>query len=290
MGCGFYVLIIGSNLFGGTRAFGETEFVASIIKLLGIVGFNILAIVLICGGGDQGYIGGKNWTSSTVFVTGFKGFINCLLTATYSLAGTELIGMASGEAANARKTLPKAIKQVLWRILIFYLLTLTLVGFLVSANDPELAGNGNGASASPFVIAIRQGGISGLPSVFNVVVLVALLAIANSAVYGFSRTILGLAEQGVAPSWFKYVDRRGRPTVGIAFAAFIGLLALYLLHQNKMKFLLGWLLYLVYLHFSPGVVLMVLILDIEEPCMFKEDHWMKFHIKQILVFGVLIMV
>ncbi|EER31061.1 hypothetical protein CTRG_05513 [Candida tropicalis MYA-3404] len=236
----FYVLIIGSNLFGGTRAFGETEFVASIIKLLGIVGFNILAIVLICGGGDQGYIGGKNWTSSTVFVTGFKGFINCLLTATYSLAGTELIGMASGEAANARKTLPKAIKQVLWRILIFYLLTLTLVGFLVSANDPELAGNGNGASASPFVIAIRQGGIKGLPSVFNVVVLVALLAIANSAVYGFSRTILGLAEQGVAPSWFKYVDRRGRPTVGIAFAAFIGLLA-FVSASSKQDEVFAWL-------------------------------------------------
>ena len=174
------------------------------------------------------------------FVTGFKGFINCLLTATYSLAGTELIGMASGEAANARKTLPKAIKQVLWRILIFYLLTLTLVGFLVSANDPELAGNGNGASASPFVIAIRQGGISGLPSVFNVVVLVALLAIANSAVYGFSRTILGLAEQGVAPSWFKYVDRRGRPTVGIAFAAFIGLLA-FVSASSKQDEVFAWL-------------------------------------------------
>lgn len=220
----FYVLIIGTNLFGGTRAFGETEFVASVIKLLGIVGFNILAIVLICGGGDQGYIGGKNWHPP--FTTGVKGVISVLLTATYSLAGTELVGLTSAEAAgDARKVLPKAIKQVLWRILIFYLLTLTLVGFLVPASDPQLIGGGSGASASPFVIAIREGGIKGLPSVFNVVVLVALLAIANSAVYGFSRTILALAEQGVAPSIFKYVDRQGRPLAGIATSAIVGLLS-----------------------------------------------------------------
>ncbi|KAL6451686.1 GAP6 Amino-acid permease GAP6 [Candida maltosa Xu316] len=217
----FYVLIFGLNLFGGVRGFGETEFIAGIIKLLGVVGFNILAIILICGGGDQGYIGGKNWHPA--FTTA-KGTISCLLTATYSLAGTELVGLTSGEIKESRKVLPKAIKQVVWRIIIFYLLTLTLIGFLVPASSDELLGGGGGASASPFVIAIRQGGIKVLPSIFNVVVLVALLAIANSAVYGYSRTMFGLAEEGVVPKIFKYVDRKGRPLFGIATAAIIGLL------------------------------------------------------------------
>ena len=102
-----------------------------------------------------------------------------------------------------------------------------------------MIGGGSGASASPFVIAIREGGIKGLPSVFNVVVLVALLAIANSAVYGFSRTILALAEQGVAPSIFKYVDRQGRPLAGIATSAIVGLLSLFLPPNSKNKFSTG---------------------------------------------------
>lgn len=218
----FYVLIFFLNMCGN-KGFGETEFVASIIKLLGIVGFNILAIVLICGGGDQGFIGGKNWHPP--FTTGFKGVVSVLLTATYSLAGTELIGLTSSESAgDSRKILPKAIKQVVWRILIFYMTTLTLLGCLVNPENPDLVG-ASGNAASPFVIAIKQGGIKGLPSVFNVVILVALLAIANSAVYGFSRTILALAEQGLAPKFYTYVDRKGRPLAGIGTSAFIGLLS-----------------------------------------------------------------
>lgn len=218
----FYVLIFFLNMCGN-KGFGETEFVASIIKLLGIVGFNILAIVLICGGGDQGFIGGKNWHPP--FTTGFKGVVSVLLTATYSLAGTELIGLTSSESAgDSRKILPKAIKQVVWRILIFYMTTLTLLGCLVNPENPDLVG-ASGNAASPFVIAIKQGGIKGLPSVFNVVILVALLAIANSAVYGFSRTILALGEQGLAPKIYTYVDRKGRPLAGIATSAFVGLLS-----------------------------------------------------------------
>ncbi|KAG2734286.1 hypothetical protein G9P44_002292 [Scheffersomyces stipitis] len=221
----FYVVIVVLNLCGN-RGFGETEFVASVIKLLGIVGFNILAVVLICGGGDEGYIGGKYWHSPGAFTTGFKGVISVLITATYSLAGTELIGLTSAESeGNPRVVLPKAIKQVFWRIIIFYMLTLTLIGFLVPANSDQLIGSSSGASNSPFVIAIRNGGIKVLPSIFNVVVLVALLSIGNSAIYGFSRTVLALSEQGLAPKFLGYVDRNGRPLMGILVAAIIGLLA-----------------------------------------------------------------
>ncbi|EGW32147.1 general amino acid permease [Spathaspora passalidarum NRRL Y-27907] len=221
----FYVLIIGLNLYGN-KGFGETEFIASIIKLLGVVGFNILAVVLICGGGDQGYIGGKNWHPP--FQTGFKGVVSVLLSATYSLAGTELVGLTTSESeGNPRKVLPKAIKQVLWRIMIFYMLTLMLIAFLVPANSPQLldAQGSSDASASPFVIAIRAGGIKVLPSIFNVVILVALLSIGNSAVYGFSRTILALGEQGLAPKIYTYVDRKGRPLAGICTSAIVGLLS-----------------------------------------------------------------
>jgi len=235
----FYVLIIILNLCGN-KGFGEAEFVSAIIKLLGVVGFDILAVILICGGGDEGYIGGKYWHNPGAFTTGFKGVISVLITAVYSLAGTELIGLTGSESKeNPREVLPKAIKQVFWRIVIFYLLTLTLIGFLVSGDSPELLG-GNGASASPFVIAIRAGGIKVLPSIFNVIVLVALLAIGNSAVYGFSRTMLGLAEQQLAPSIFGYVDNAGRPLVGILTCAIVGLLS-FVVASPKQAEVFSWL-------------------------------------------------
>ncbi|ODV79145.1 general amino acid permease [Suhomyces tanzawaensis NRRL Y-17324] len=236
----FYVLIILLNLCGN-KGFGEAEFIASVIKLLGIVGFDILAIVLICGGGDEGYIGGKYWHNPGAFTTGFKGVVSVLITATYSLAGTELIGLTASESKeNPRKMMPKAIKQVFWRIIVFYMITLTLVGFLVPANSPKLIGSSSNASASPFVIAIRNGGIKALPSIFNVIVLVALLAIGNSAVYGFSRTALALSEQGLAPKFLGYIDRNGRPLGGILFSAFIGLLA-FVAASPKQSTVFAWL-------------------------------------------------
>lgn len=224
----FYVLIIGLNLCGN-KGFGEAEFIASLIKVLGIIGFNILAIVLICGGGQKGgFIGAKYWHNPGAFAAGFKGVVSVLITATYSLAGTELVGLTAAETAgNPRIVLPSAIKQVFWRILLFYMITLTLVGFLVPYNSPELlnGSSSSDASASPFVIAIEAGGITALPSIFNVIVLISLLSIGNSSVYGFSRTILSLAEQGLAPKCFDFVDRKGRPLVGILVSAIVGLLS-----------------------------------------------------------------
>mmetsp|Transcript_7976 Transcript_7976/g.7910 ORF Transcript_7976/g.7910 Transcript_7976/m.7910 type:complete len:579 (-) Transcript_7976:87-1823(-) len=223
----FYVLIIGLNLCGN-KGFGEAEFIASLIKVLGIIGFNILAIVLICGGGKSGFIGAEYWHNPGAFAAGFKGVVSVLITATYSLAGTELVGLTAAETAgNPRLVLPSAIKQVFWRILLFYMITLTLVGFLVPYDSPDLlnGSSSSDASASPFVIAIKAGGITALPSIFNVIVLISLLSIGNSSVYGFSRTILSLAEQGLAPKCFDYVDRKGRPLVGILVSAIVGLLS-----------------------------------------------------------------
>lgn len=235
----FYVLIIALNMFG-TAGFEYFELFASIIKLIGIVGFDILAIVLICGGGNEGYIGAKYWHNPGPFAHGFKGVVTVLITATYSLAGTELVSLTAAESkANPRIALPRAIKMVFYRIVVFYLFTLTLIGFLVSSKNEDLS-SGSSAFASPFVIAIQVGGIKVLPSIFNVIVLVSLLSIGNSAIYGFSRTILSLAEQGLAPLFFTYVDRRGRPLAGIAVSAIVGLLA-FVSASPKQGIVFAWL-------------------------------------------------
>lgn len=227
----FYVVIVSINMFG-VKGYGEAEFVFSFIKVITVIGFIILGIILVCGGGPVGgYIGGANWHNPGAFVGNtagkrFKGVCSVFVTAAFSFAGSELVGLASAETANPRKSLPRAAKQVFWRITLFYIISLCLIGLLVPYNDTRLIGASSvDAAASPFVLAIKNHGIKGLPSVVNVVILIAVLSVGNSAVFGCSRTLTALAEQGFLPKIFGYIDRKGRPLVGIGFTSFFGLLS-----------------------------------------------------------------
>jgi len=106
------------------------------------------------------------------------------------------------------------------------MVSLTIVGCLVPYNDPDLL-NGTGsqdANASPFVIAVKNAGISVVPSIMNVVILIAVLSVGNSSVYGSSRTMAALADRGQAPKILGYIDNTGRPLVSIIVASAIGLL------------------------------------------------------------------
>ncbi|GME77539.1 unnamed protein product [[Candida] boidinii] len=238
----FYFLIFFINIFG-VKGYGEAEFVFSAIKVLAVLGFIILGIVLCAGGGPQGgYIGGKYWGNPGAFANGFKGVCSVFVTAAFSFAGTELAGLAAAETENPRKSLPSATKQVFWRITLFYIICLTLVGLLVPYNDERLIGaSGVNTAASPFVLAIVNAGIGGLPSVMNVVIMIAVLSVGNSAVFGCSRTIANLAEQGFAPKICGYIDREGRPLVGVGITLAFGLLC-YLAASSKQGEVFSWML------------------------------------------------
>ncbi|UPK95252.1 hypothetical protein LCI18_006187 [Fusarium solani-melongenae] len=223
----FLVIIAGINLLG-VRGYGEAEFIFSTVKVIAILGFILLGIIInVMGHPDSGYIGFQYWSNPGAFHHGFKGFASVLVTATFSFAGTEMVGLAAAETANPRKSLPAAVKQVFWRISIFYITSILLIGLLVPYNQPRLLGAkfGSDAVASPFVIAIESGGQTVLPSVMNGVILVALISVGNTAVYASSRTLTALAEQSLAPKIFTYIDRRGRPLAAIIFACVVGLLA-----------------------------------------------------------------
>lgn len=191
----------------------------------------IIAVVLVCGGGPSGgrydhYTGGKLWHDPGAFAHGFRGFCSVFVTAAFSFSGTELVGLAAAEAQNPVKALPGAIKQVFWRITIFYVVGLSMVGLLVPYNDPNLLGSGAGTSqASPFVLAAKYANLKGLDSFMNVIILVSVLSIGVSAVYGGSRTLTALAQQGYAPKIFSYIDRSGRPLFSVAVIISLGGLA-----------------------------------------------------------------
>lgn len=222
----FLGLTIAINL-SGVKFYGEAEYCFSIMKVTAVIGFIILGAVINCGGGpDSGYIGGRYWADPGAFNDGFKGFCNILITAAFSFSGTELVGLAAAETHNPSRALPTAIKQVFWRIAIFYVVSITIVGLLVPYDSTELIDtNDVDSKASPFIIAIRDAGIQGLDSVMNAVVMISVLSVANSAMYGATRTLSALAEQGQAPRALAYVDRRGRPLVAILVASLCGLVS-----------------------------------------------------------------
>jgi len=203
----------------------------------------LLGIILNCGGGtDSGYIGGRYWQSPGAFNNGFKGLCSVFVTAAFAFAGTELVGLAAAETANPRKSLPTAIKQVFWRISLFYVLSLTIVGLLVPYDDKRLlAGGDANTAASPFVISITNAGIEILPSVMNVVILIAVLSVGNSSIFGSSRTLAALADQGQAPKILGYIDRKGRPLVAILVASALGFLA-YAADSGSEGDVLNWML------------------------------------------------
>lgn len=223
----FLILLTAINL-AGVRGYGEAEFVFSIIKVVAVVGFIIVGIVIDAGGGPNHIkLGSQYWTDPGAFANGFKGVCSVFVTAAFSFAGTELVGLAAAECENPRRTLPRATKQVFWRITIFYMVSLSIIGCLVPYNNPQLL---NGTSsvdvkASPFVIAIQNAGIKVLPSIMNAVILISVLSVGNSSTYGSTRTLTALAEIGQAPALFAYIDKKGRPLVTLVLALVLGCLA-----------------------------------------------------------------
>ncbi|WEW57106.1 Amino-acid permease inda1 [Emydomyces testavorans] len=227
----FLVAMIIVNIFG-VLGFGEEEFWASSLKLTAVVIFMIIAVILVCGGGPKKglyseYWGARLWYDPGAFRHGFRGFCSVFVTAAFAFFGTELVGLAAAESKTPLKSLPSAIKQVFWRIILFYILGLFFIGLLVRSDDKRLLGANPliDTNASPFVIAAHDAGLAGFDSFMNVIILISVFSIGNSAVYAGSRTLTAISEQGYAPRIFSYVDRAGRPLVSTGMVIAFGSLA-----------------------------------------------------------------
>ncbi|KAK6344389.1 hypothetical protein TWF696_008025 [Orbilia brochopaga] len=232
----FLVTIILVNIFG-VLGYGEEEFWSSLLKLGAVVSFLFAGFIFVLGGGPKGgqfdsYWGARLWKDPGAFRNGFQGFCSVFVTAAFSFAGTELVGLAAAESKTPLKSLSSAVKQVFWRITLFYILSLLFIGLLIPSDDKQLFGSGNyiDTTASPMVLVAYRAGIPGYASFLNVVILVSVVSIGNSGVFGASRTLCALAEQSYAPKIFAYVDKAGRPLpatvllISMGFIAYLGLL------------------------------------------------------------------
>lgn len=236
----------------GVRGYGEVEFVLSCIKIAAICGFILFAIVVDCGGvpsDPRGYIGAKYWHDPGAFRNGFKGFCSVFVTAAFAFGGTELVGLAAAEAADPARSLPKATRQVFWRIAFFYLVSLFLVGLILPSDDPRLLGaSGANTKASPFVLAIQKANVHALPSVFNVVITLSVISVANSCTYASTRTMQALAANSMGPKFLRYIDSKGRPLWCILIQLLAGCIA-FVGEASASSTVFGWLLSLTALSF-----------------------------------------
>ncbi|CAG8540287.1 10511_t:CDS:2 [Ambispora leptoticha] len=218
-------IMLSLNLFS-VKGYGEAEYWFAMIKVITVILFIFVGILLDIGaiGKPKEYIGSKNFDHGT-FHNGFKGLLSVFLVAGFSFQGTELVGIAAGESARPEKNVPKAIKQVFWRILLFYVLAILVVGLLVAYDNPNLLGNSQDVSVSPFTLAFKLTGFVSASHFMNAVILTTVLSAGNSALYAASRVLYNLALEGQAPQILTRVTKNGVPLLSLLVTAFIGCLA-----------------------------------------------------------------
>ncbi|MFA9439455.1 amino acid permease [Uliginosibacterium sp. sgz301328] len=222
----FFVIINLVNL-ANVKIYGEAEFWFAIIKVVAVIGMIVLGGYLLLSGTAGPDATVRNlWERGGFFPNGWGGLAMMLPIIMFSFGGLELVGITAAEAADPGKTIPKAINQVIYRILIFYigalavLLSLTPWDTLV-ASLAQHAAAGDEYGGSPFVMVFSMLGSELAADVLNFVVLTAALSVYNSCVYCNSRMLYGLAEQGNAPRALAKVDDRGVPMLAIGMSALV---------------------------------------------------------------------
>ncbi|KAI8338514.1 amino acid permease/ SLC12A domain-containing protein [Chlamydoabsidia padenii] len=221
----FLVLIVALNMFS-VKVYGELEYYFAMIKILIVIVFIIIAILVSAGGvGSGGPIGFKYWNSPGAFANGGVGTVSVLLSAGFSYQGTEVVGITAGEAKNPTKAIPRAIRNTFWRILVFYVATIFLIGLCVPYDNEQLANTDGTPNTSAFTLIFELAGISAGAHVINAIVLTSVLSAANSSVYTTARTLLGLAHDGNAPKIFTKTNRFGAPWIAVLVSSVCGFAA-----------------------------------------------------------------
>ncbi|MEC2919631.1 amino acid permease [Bacillus tropicus] len=205
------------------KAYAEAEFWFASVKVATIVVFIVLGGAVMFGLLD---FNGKpapmlhNFTENGgLFPNGALAVLLTMITVNYSFQGTELIGIASGESENPEKTIPKAIKNTIWRTLFFFVLAISVVVGLLPWQEANLV-------ESPFVLVFDVAGVPYAADIMNFVIITAVLSVANSGLYANSRMLWAMAKQGMASPAFTKLTKKGVPLNALIFSLIFASLSL----------------------------------------------------------------
>jgi AAT family amino acid transporter len=211
----FMVIFTAINL-AGVGNFGEFEFWFSLIKIAFVVLFLILGTAFLLG-----------WTSAPspgldnvaeLMPTGWQGVIAALLLVAFAFGGIELVAVAAAETTDPERSVTRAIRAIVWRILIFYVGTVAVIVIALPWNDPAVA-------EGPFTAVLNAAGMPAVASMLGAIIVVALLSSLNANLYGASRMMFSLGERGMAPRTVTRLDRRAVPRLGVLCSVIPGFLA-----------------------------------------------------------------
>ncbi|KGN01715.1 gamma-aminobutyrate permease [Clostridium novyi A str. 4570] len=210
----FLIIIVGLNVLS-SKAFGESEYWFASIKVVTVIVFLLIGIGNIFGiiGGEA--VGFKNFTANGgPFVGGVKSIFMIFLIAGFAFQGTELVGVAAAESEEPEKSIPKAISTIFWRILIFYLGTIVVIGAIVPLSQL-------GVSKSAFTLVFEKAGVAIAASLMNAVILTSILSAGNSGMYASSRMLYSMAKEGMAPKVFAKTNSKGVPVNAVLLTTLI---------------------------------------------------------------------
>ncbi|KAI7893228.1 amino acid permease/ SLC12A domain-containing protein [Mucor mucedo] len=220
------VIIFLLNLFGA-RSYGEAEYWFSVIKILAVLIFIIVGCVtsggLIGNTTPHEVYGFKYWNNPGAFSNGALGVVNAFVLASFSMQGTEIVGITAGECENPIKQVPRAIKNVFWRIIIFYLGSVFVMGMIIPYDDPRNNMGSGSVTISPFTIVFEKAGLESVAHIMNAVILITVLSCANSGMYVSSRMLCALSKEGLAHHKLSYITKRGVPIWSLVCTALVSL-------------------------------------------------------------------
>ncbi|MBF0207826.1 MAG: amino acid permease, partial [Oligoflexia bacterium] len=186
--------------FLSARIYGESEYWFAGVKVLTVLIFLLMGLLVIYGIIGRDYICIKNLTiGNAPFVNGWTGILSVFMVAGFSFQGTELVGIAAGESEHPEKDIPRAINSVFWRIIIFYVGAIIVIGCIIPYTDPNLLnGSVENVAISPFTLVFKRAGLAFAASLMNAVILTAVLSCGNSGMYAATRMLYAMATEGKA--------------------------------------------------------------------------------------------
>ncbi|KAJ1951268.1 hypothetical protein FBU59_000265, partial [Linderina macrospora] len=198
----------------------------------------------------------ENWhIDGAPFAHGASGMFSALVFTIFSFLGTEMLGISAAESKNPRKDIPRAITTVFFRILVFYVGSILVIGMIIPYDDPNLlnAHSVKDVAISPFVLMFKRAGLGPAEHVVNAVILTTVVSAGNSGLYACTRMLHAMAMSGAAPKVFAKCTKRGVPIFSLVFVlviamalfgiSFIGnrVVFSYILNTSTLMGLITWL-------------------------------------------------
>lgn len=250
----FLGIIYGLNRLS-VKGYGESEYWFAFIKVATVLIFLAVGLLMILGiiGGER--IGFDNFTiGDAPFHGGFMAVLGVFMAAGFSFQGTELIGVAAGESEDPAHNVPRAIRQIFWRILLFYILAIVIIAMIIPYTNPNLIQDGvESIAVSPFTLVFEKAGFAFAAAVMNAIILTSVLSAGNSGMYASTRVLWVLAQEGKAPRFLAKINKRGVPANALLVTALVGMLAflasffgdgvvyVWLLNASGMSGFIAWL-------------------------------------------------